>query len=151
MRTGALWGMENMEWFWVKSQKNWILCIHLLNFQLIHPPGRILTQQSSLAKFLGIPFSRQPDISAPPQLLSRRSSRRSMSFQHCGTPQCPFEQLEDRLLLCTICSGSSYHVFSRSQCLLCRVREMNSRSSCRNASTEGRNSVPSLKSPVFTS
>lgn len=113
-------------------------------------PGISLSPSPPLAKFLGIPSSRLPDISASPQLLSRRSFHRSMAFQHCGIPQCPFEQLKD-VLLCAICSGSSYRVFSPSQCLLCRVRETNSRSSCRSVWTEDQSSVPSLKSLVFTS
>lgn len=37
--------MENTEQFWITSQRNWILCIHLLlNFQRIHPHTRLLTQ-----------------------------------------------------------------------------------------------------------
>lgn len=83
-------------------------------------PGISLSPSPPLAKFLGIPSSRLPDISASPQL-SRRSFHRSIAFQRYGIPQCLFEQLEN-VQLCTICSGSSYQVFSPSRCLLCRVR-----------------------------
>lgn len=124
--------------------------IFWISSKFILLPGISFSPSPPLAKFLGIPSSRLPDISASPQLLSRGSFHRSMTFQHCGIPQCPFEQLKD-VLLCMICSGFSYHVFSPSQCLLCRVREMNSRSSCRSDWTEGQSSVPSLKSLVFTS
>lgn len=121
-----------------------------ISSKFIPLPGISLSPRPPLAKFFGIPSSRLPGISTPPQLLSRRSFHRSMAFQHCGIPQHPFDQLEDELL-CTACSGSSYHVFGPSQRLLSRVREMNSRSSCRRVWTEGQSSVSSLKSPVLTS
>lgn len=108
-----------------------------MNFQQIPPPCRPPNQlEPLLAKFLHIPSSRLSDVSAPTQLLRRKPFLMSVAFQHHGVPWCPFEQLEDALLH-TTCWGSSHHVFSPFQCLLCRVREMNSRSHCRASDNTG--------------
>lgn len=85
--------MENTERFWITSQRNWILCIHCswISSKFILMLGFSLGPNPSLAKFLGMPCSRLPDISAPPWLLSRKSFHRSMVLQCCGIP----EQLEN--------------------------------------------------------
>lgn len=65
-----------------KRTKYCAYVVFWISGKFIPLPGISLSPSPPLAKFLGIPSSRLPGISAPPQLLSRRSFHRSMAFQH---------------------------------------------------------------------